>query len=127
MGIQLFQHSLKYSINFAKNKISRCLPVDQAEDQPKEEKEERSRTRQSQGHLELDSNFQSEEFIDFFEKETTPRELVLEHLFTWLLLWNTWLLKSWNWQVMQLVTIRRLGSSQDTCSLPSETTKNWTS
>merc|ERR1712223_656427 len=120
MGIQLFQHYLKYSINSTKkNKTSRCLPEDQAEDQLKEVKEERSRTRQSQGHLVLDSNFQLEEFIDFFEKETTPRESVLEHQFTWLPLWNTWQLKSWNWQVMQLVIIRRLGSFQDTCSLPS--------
>merc|ERR1711994_1200891 len=124
MGIQQFKHLLKHSINLSKNKISRCLPVDQAEDQLKEEKEERSRTRQSQGHLELDFNSQLEESIDFFEKETTPRESVLEHQFTWLLLWNTWLPKSLNWQVMQLVIIRRLGSFQDTCSLPSETMKS---
>merc|ERR1712223_1142733 len=122
MGIQLFQHYLKYSINFTKNKTSRCLPVDQAEDQLKEEKEERSRTRQSQGHLVLDFNSQLEESIDFFEKETTPRELVQEHQFTWLPSWNIWLPKFLNWQVMQLVIIRRLGSFQDTCSLPSETT-----
>merc|ERR1712156_1004539 len=116
MGIQQFKHLLKHSINLSKNKISRCLPVDQAEDQLKEEKEERSRTRQNQGHLVLDFNFPSEEFIDFFEKETTPRESVQEHQFTWPQLWNTWLPRFWNWQVMQLVIIRRLGSFQDTCS-----------
>merc|ERR1712109_395131 len=103
MGFNNSNIYLNIQLNSQKNKISRCLPVDQAEDQLKEEKEERSRTRQSQGHLVLDFNSQLEESIDFFEKETTPRELVQEHQFTWLLSWSTWQPKFLNWQVMQLV------------------------
>merc|ERR1711976_4628 len=87
-------------------------------------KEERSRERQSLAQAELDSNSPLDVSIVFSVRETMLNVSVLELPSTWLLSWNTWPLRSLNWQAMLPVTTRRPASSPVTCNWPSVMTKN---
>merc|ERR1712025_44972 len=102
-------------IELTNTTLTKCLDV---------VKEERSRERQSLAHPELDFNSPLDVSIVFSVRETMPNVSVLVPQSTWLPLWNTWPLRSLNWQAMLPVTTRRPGSSPVTCNWPSVTTKN---
>merc|ERR1712241_1112440 len=87
-------------------------------------KEEKLRERQSLAQAELDSNSLLDVSIVFSARETMPNVSVLELPSTWLPSWNTWPLRSLNWQAMLPVTTRRPVSSPVTCNWPSVTMKN---
>merc|ERR1711976_197726 len=87
-------------------------------------KEERSRERQSLAQAELDSNSPLDVSIVFSARETMLNVSVLELPSIWLPSWNTWPLRSLNWQAMLPVTTRRPVSSPVTYNWPSVTTKN---
>merc|ERR1712066_335651 len=79
---------------------------------------------QSPVHQELVSNSQWAASTASSVKETTLNVSVLVLQFTWLLFWNIFPLKFWNWLVMLQEITRKPESSQDICNWLLEMMKN---